>query len=198
MEALKSKSSPHFKAEALFKEWSTSTDIPLEEIKRIHPLNLLEVLKITHQQFLHRDLPHMEQSIYQLFHREKNSNPLLLALCGFFVDYKAKLECHILSEERLLFPHLERLFGSESACSTSRMTVLEALDDFEEQHSDVEEDLKRVRSTIEHTLVNRPKPLPFRIFLTQLELFERQLHVHAVIEDEVLLPIAREICGKQQ
>ena len=39
-------------------------------------------------------------------------------------------------------------------------------------------------------------PLPYRIFLNQVELFELELRKHAIIEDHVLVPMAMELEAK--
>jgi regulator of cell morphogenesis and NO signaling len=44
--------------------------------------------------------------------------------------------------------------------------------------------------------LNEETPLPYRVFLNQVELFEMELRKHAIIEDHVLVPMAREMEAK--
>lgn len=64
---------------------------------------------------------------------------------------------------------------------------------FDDNHDPIEDDLKSVSSIIHSYSANVETPLPYRVFLNQVELFEMELRKHAIIEDHVLVPMAREI-----
>jgi regulator of cell morphogenesis and NO signaling len=112
------------------------------------------------------------------------------------MDYKKKLEQHILFEEAIFFPYLEELleqaenphpfvtrFPNFSTCS------------FLKGHTDIESGLSEIREQLVKYNPEKAKntPLPYRVFLTQLHYLEIDLQKHAQIEDVILIKKAIEI-----
>lgn len=166
------------------------TEFPEELIGQVALPDLLNVLKKAHGNYLNSKLPEIEQSIYNLYSKQANSDQVLLMLCGFFISYQKKLVAHIRYEEVFLFPYIEALLElRESGTPIDRERFGNfTLKQFFENHSNLEEDLNQVIRKITEHVDGLKAPLAFRIFITQLEHFENDLSVHAVLEDEVLLP----------
>jgi regulator of cell morphogenesis and NO signaling len=166
------------------------TDFPHELIRDVAIRDLLEALKKSHGTYLNTKLPEIEQSIYNLYSKQANSDTVLLMLCGFFISYQKKLVAHIQYEEVFLFPYIESLLEFQKSgkpIDRERFGNF-TLKQFFENHSNLEEDLNGVRSKITENIEGLKTPLAFRIFMTQLEHFENDLAIHAVLEDDVLLP----------
>jgi regulator of cell morphogenesis and NO signaling len=62
--------------------------------------------------------------------------------------------------------------------------------EFLKDHHDTEDELKDIREAIRLYQPPSTNESLYRILLTQLETFEQDLHVHALIEEEVLIPKA--------
>ena len=166
------------------------TEFPKELIQHVAIRDLLQALKKSHGNYLNIKLPEIEQSIYNLYSKQSNSDNVLLMLCGFFISYQKKLVAHIQYEEVFLFPYIESLLEFQktgTAIDRERFGNF-TLKQFFENHSNLEEDLNDVRSKITDNIEGLKTPLAFRIFMTQLEHFEKDLAIHAVLEDDVLLP----------
>lgn len=166
------------------------TEFPKELLHQVAIQDLLQALKTSHGVYLNSKLPEIEQSIYSLYNKQTNSDNVLLMLCGFFISYQKKLIAHIRYEEVFLFPYIESLLEFQK---TGKPIDRErfgnfTLKQFFENHSNLEEDLNEVRKKITDNIEGLKTPLAFRIFITQLEHFEKDLAIHAVLEDEVLLP----------
>lgn len=173
-------------------EWAKEgmTDFPAELIREVAIQDLLQALKRSHGNYLNSKLPEIEQSIYNLYSKQANSDNVLLMLCGFFISYQKKLVAHIQYEEVFLFPYIESLLEfqkSGTPIDRERFGNF-TLKQFFENHSNLEEDLHQVRNKITENIEGLKTPLAFRIFMTQLEHFEKDLAIHAVLEDDVLLP----------
>nr|MCU0468987.1 hemerythrin [Arcicella sp.] len=54
-------------------------------------------------------------------------------------------------------------------------------------------ELKQVSQIIKKYSDNETVPLPFKIFMNQVDLFEIELRKHAIIEDHVLVPMVIEL-----
>lgn len=165
-------------------------DFSPELIQRVAIQDLLDALKKSHAHYLNTKLPEIEQSIYSLYSKQANSDNVLLMLCGFFISYQKKLVAHIQYEEVFLFPYIQSLleFQKNGTPIDRERFGNFTLKQFFENHSNLEEDLIEVRTKISENIEGLKTPLAFRIFMTQLEHFEKDLSIHAVLEDDVLLP----------
>ncbi|MCD8539659.1 MAG: hypothetical protein LRY55_07740 [Leadbetterella sp.] len=122
---------------------------------------------------------------------------ILDALVLFFNQYKTSFLDHIRMEERDFFPYLKKLHHA-SAGHLSGEEIQELLDNtsisqFIDDHDAVEDELKNVSTIIHAYSEEELIPLPFKVFLNQVELFEMDLRKHAIIEDHVLVPMAQKI-----
>lgn len=155
---------------------------------------IVDYVQRTHKYYLGKKLPEIEQSIELMQRDYADNHPLLNILRQFYAAYKADLTKHIQLEERYVLPHI-RLIATASEKGYNAAKFLElaknySLRSFIESHTDTEGDLQKVRNTIlEYNPVATNTTL-YRVLLTQLELFEKDLSVHAIIEDEVLIPFA--------
>lgn len=161
-------------------------DFPLEVI--------IDYIKRTHTYYLTKKLPEIEQSIHLLLKDYSHAHPLLAILNDFYFRYSSDLSEHIKEEENTLLPYVDYLLQCEKkaidATDFFYKTCNYAISSFTEEHHDTEEELETVNNTI--SLYNPPPTnvSPYRILRSQLKTFEKDLSVHALIEDKVLIPRA--------
>ena len=146
---------------------------------------LVDYIRKTHSYYVNKKLPEIEQSIHVLAQAYPDTHPLLLLLRAFYTDYTRHLVTHIEIEERDLLPYISQL-----ETSTAKKPPSLSIQDFINQHHDTEKDLEDVRNTILHYSPPAEQQTPYRILLSQLQVLEKDLAVHALIEDQVLLPRA--------
>ena len=60
-------------------------------------------------------------------------------------------------------------------------------------HDDVELDLAKMREALVNTQTPETSKTLYRILITQLESFEKDLLVHGLVEDRVLIPRAKQL-----
>jgi len=149
---------------------------------------IIDYLKKTHAYYLHKKLLEIEQSIHLLASAYPVAHPLLLVLDKFYLDYKTHLVNHIEVEENDLLPYIASL---ESMRATSKPAI--TVQGFIDQHHDTEKDLADVRNAMQHYLPPAGSETIYRILVSQLEVLEKDLAVHALMEDEVLLPRALDL-----
>lgn len=160
------------------------------------PVSLIvDYIQRTHVYYLEKKLPEIEQSILLLSGHYESHHPILLALQNFFRHYVLDLSEHIKAEETALLPYIGLL--QEAALSVagfSRFLLARgeySVDRFLSEHHDTEDELKDIRQTIRLYEPPTTNESLYRILLTQLQLFEQDLRVHAHIEEEVLIPMAQ-------
>jgi regulator of cell morphogenesis and NO signaling len=172
-------------------------DFPFEKMQKFSVDEILDYLQTTHQYYLSKKLPEIEQSLLHIFSKYGQSHQLLASLAIFFNIYKNKLIDHIRMEEKQLFPYIRRMIVASKVnpvCAESIEIDLEfSIEKFISNHSPIEDELKEVSEIIKFYSDNKTTPLPYKVFLTQVELFELELRKHAIIEDHVLVPMVIEL-----
>lgn len=193
----------HFKKDSkLFLE--TIVDIfvctdyfPKDELQNFSINLILDYLEKTHQHYLNKSLPEIEQTIYTLKQNYSQTHPCLLLLELFFKDYKRHLMEHISYEENAFFPYVKYLLKAKNSdafiLNANNKIGQYSLNDFCKEHTDNEIGLKNVRQAIYKYEPSATNQSPYRILLTQLKVFEMDLHLHARIEEEILLPKTLEL-----
>jgi regulator of cell morphogenesis and NO signaling len=179
---------------AILKAFDENSDFPRQELASFSLFSLLNYLRKTHEYYLSKKLPEIEQSLNNLLSDYTDSDPLLTSLSRFFMTYKRALTKHISDEEDLLFPYIEYMLKLKQH-GPLLIKPLEKLKgysihSFILHHDEVEKDLMEVKKIIVKYSPELSTSMPYRIFLIQLDLFEKDLLRHAMVEDEVLVPKA--------
>ncbi|MBK5277961.1 MAG: hemerythrin domain-containing protein [Bacteroidia bacterium] len=155
------------------------------------PLHVIvDYLRKTHTYYLDKKLLEIEQSIHLLVNAYPSAHPLLLLLHTFYADYKRHLITHIEMEERELLPYIVKLEQVVETNEKPQSAPSLSIEQFIHQHHDTEKDLEDVRHTILSYSPPEGNQTLYRILLSQLQVFEKDMAIHALIEDEVLLPRA--------
>jgi regulator of cell morphogenesis and NO signaling len=156
---------------------------------------IVDYIQRTHIYYLEKKLPEIEQSILLLSGHYESQHPILVALQNFFHHYVKDLSEHIQAEETTLLPYLVLLQdANNNAAGFSRFLLHRgeySVDRFLSEHHDTEDELKDIRQTIRLYEPPATNESLYRILLSQLQIFEQDLYVHAHIEEEVLIPKAQ-------
>ena len=154
------------------------------QMETLSVLQLVDFLKTSHKHYLTKVLPEIEQSLLHIISKFSESHRLLTGLAYYFNNYKNKLINHIKMEEDMFFPYVEALVDGKENDTLSQT----ALANFEDNHDSVEDELTEVARVLFDLADGTNAPLPFKVFLNQVSIFELELRKHAFIEDEVLFP----------
>lgn len=177
--------------------YNDDEDFPFEKMQKFSVEDILDYLQATHQYYLSKKLPEIEQSLLHIFSKYGQSHQLLASLAIFFNDYKNKLVDHIRMEEKQLFPYIRRVIIASKVkpvCAESlELDPAFSIEKFISSHSPIEDELKEVSEIIKKYSNDEATPLPYKVFLNQVELFELELRKHAIIEDHVLVPMVIEL-----
>jgi regulator of cell morphogenesis and NO signaling len=168
-----------------------------EKMQKFSVEDILSYLQLTHKYYLNKKLPEIEQSLLHIFSKYGQSHQLLASLAIFFNNYKNKLIEHIRMEEKELFPYIRKIIVAskiKSVCAESLEIDNDfSIEKFISSHSPIEDELKEVSQIIKQYSNDKSIPLPYKVFLNQVELFELELRKHAIIEDHVLVPMVIEL-----
>lgn len=190
----------HELVELILDLYDTDSDADFfhQKLRKFSLEEIVTYIQASHRYYLTKKVPELEQSLLHIFSKFGQTHQLLASLALFFNQYKNKLVKHFKLEEGLVLPYIKQmiladkgLLGKDELVALFSSNSIAA---FSDHHDEVEEELKEV-SVIIHSFVENGEepPLPYRIFLNQVELFEMELRKHAIIEDHVLVPLAEEL-----
>lgn len=158
---------------------------------------IIDYIQRTHSYYLTKKLLEIEQNIHILLKDYSDNHPLLPILKKFFSEYTNNLTTHIRAEEKYLLPYIKCLVKLENEKTEAENFLMEmnkySLQIFIDSHQDTEEDLSQVRNAILEYHPPITNQTPYRILITQLQAFEKDLFIHALIEDRVLIPRALQL-----
>lgn len=187
----------HELVELILDLYDDDEDFPYQKLRKFSITEIIDYLQATHRYYLTKKLPEIEQSLIHIFSKYGQSHELLSHLALFFNEYKNHLIEHIKMEEKAFFPYIKKLMraaeGKLSSEEIEELKTIAATEAFNDNHDPVEDELKEVNEIINKYSKNENPPLPYRIFLNQVQIFELELRKHAIIEDHVLLPLVLEL-----
>ncbi|MEM9857130.1 MAG: hemerythrin domain-containing protein [Bacteroidota bacterium] len=165
------------------------------EFKRFPLSTILKYLQNTHVYYLDKCLDEISMGIELLTYRldyKKYWKPMLAQVYG---NYVGELKHHIEEEEAELFPYIQSLIdASQSGCLhfsfEQKITLIQHLIN----HTDnPEEKLRALITLLENKRDHFADQLALNVLISKLKSFERDLMVHAQLEEDVLIPMALEL-----
>ena len=152
-------------------------------------MDLIDYLEKSHLYYLEKKIPEIEQSLLKLGVQESFSFNYIFI--KFFEEYKKDIVSHFKTEDEVLFPFCKVLdryikFNSQEDLIyilENKETVYHLMDQHKKNNDDVD-DLQKL--LIKYSPKSN-KLSYFEIFLNQMSLFQKDLKIHAEIEENVLM-----------
>ena len=158
-----------------------------------YPIDLVVAyLKHTHFLFIKQRLPYLSKLIHSLRHTDRNE--VVDDLRFIFPLFVEDLIHHIYQEEDELFSYILALHRAYRAPNLSPQLYYDlekyAIQDFAVHHSADDDDMAGIRNIVHNYDTRRASSLHLRVVYAELQRFERDLRVHASVENEILFPKA--------
>lgn len=177
---------------AIIKGYTESEPVYVELMRGASIKELLIYLSLTHTYYLNKKLPEIEQSLFHILNKQAFLETDLIYLSVFFNKYRHQLEGHIRYEEEVFFPYVQRLLNDNTlVCDIKHQVNL-----FMSQHTPIEEELEIVIQLMKNRLMKQPNILSFNVLLTQIDTLALDLRLHAIIEEQVLVPKVKALVVK--
>lgn len=181
---------------AELESWAKRKDPSPEELY-LNPIELLvSYLKKKHYFFVRQELPFLSNLISGI-QPEQNFGALLADLRIMFPLFVDDFIHHIHEEESRLFKIIALLqdiedghFNVQDALTILEKDPIHLLADQHEIHDDEMEGIRRLTRDY---FLEENAPLTMKVLYHELQNFERELSIHAKIEDELLFPKAVEL-----
>ncbi len=150
-----------------------------------------------HHVFTRQELARLETLIDKVYFKHAENHPELIELRKVFLQLKQDLIPHMLKEEQVLFPFIERMeeatYGGRAVPPPFFITVRNPVRMMTQEHDIAGEllgDLRRI--TAGYTVPSNACG-SFRALYQALEELETDLHVHIHLENNILFPRAIEM-----
>ena len=181
---------------ALLEEASNDTESETRDWNSAPLSELVAYIVTKHHAFTREQLPWLNQLLVKVCsHREHH--PELRNLEVIFRGLEVELIGHMLKEEHILFPYIEALetavANGETVPTPLFGTVRNPVRMMMQEHDDAGEALRGLREVSSNYQVPADGCITFRMLYQALEEFEKDLHQHIHLENNILFPRAAEL-----
>jgi regulator of cell morphogenesis and NO signaling len=152
---------------------------------------LIDYIVSTHHAYTKRELPQILAYLQKVSSKHGERNPELYLIFESFSELKEEMEMHMKKEELILFPRIKELQSGTKPQGDSNIQA--PISVMEDEHDHAGRCLEQMRQ-----LSNNYTPPPdacttYRLSFSALQAFEKDLHQHVHLENNILFPKAIEI-----
>ena len=159
------------------------------------PLDFLaDYIVNTHHTYVRGAIPVLDAHTRKIVSVHGANHPELVAIAEHFQGVASELTSHMMKEERILFPFIRALALADKKPGTFTMppfgTIRNPIAMMEAEHQDAGDALSAIRSL---SAGYEPPPdacTTYRVTFQELKQFERDLHQHVHLENNILFPKA--------
>jgi len=159
---------------------------------------LVDHILSTHHVYVRTSIPAINRHLAKLVEVHGQRHPELARVAASFERLSAGLGQHMMKEEQILFPYIRDLAATKAGARYMRSpfgTVQNPIRMMEREHREAADELRVI-----HALTNGFTPpadgcTTYEVTMAELANFERDLHEHVHIENNVLFPKAIAIEG---
>lgn len=149
----------------------------------------------THHVYVRSALPRITQYLTKLVEVHGARHPELARVSAYFDQLSVDFSQHLLKEEQVLFPYVKELASGEvdARFGSPFGTIENPIRMMEREHHEGADVLRIIRELTKGYTAPADGCSTYRACLEELEQFERDLHRHVHLENNVLFPRAIEI-----
>jgi regulator of cell morphogenesis and NO signaling len=155
----------------------------------------------THHAYVRTQTPEIEKLLEKVYSKHGEKHPELAHMRSVFRGLGQELMMHMMKEENILFPYIERMeeavVQGDPILPPPFGTVANPIRMMEHEHDDAGIALKALRETSRGYTPPEDACVSFQALYTALENYEKDLHQHIHLENNVLFPRAVEMENKR-
>jgi regulator of cell morphogenesis and NO signaling len=150
---------------------------------------LIDRILTTHHAYIRSSLPTITRYLTKLVEVHGTRHPELARVATAFDRMGRDLLQHMMKEERVLFPYIRMLAASRNAPGPSPFGTIEnPIRMMEREHREAGEEMRLIRELTDGYAPPADGCTTYRVCLEELAAFERDLHRHVHLENNVLFP----------
>jgi regulator of cell morphogenesis and NO signaling len=147
-----------------------------------------------HHAFVRAQLPIIQDHAHKVARVHGSRHPEMVEVAELFDRIDREMTSHMAKEEQVLFPYVERLADAAAAGEpvpdAPFGTVARPIRMMEAEHESAGAAMARIRSITEAYRIPDEACGTYVVLLQELEAFERDLHQHVHLENNILFPKA--------
>jgi regulator of cell morphogenesis and NO signaling len=171
-------------------------DNPLDrDVTRWTADQLVNHILTTHHAYIRSSLPTIGRYLSKLVEGYGRRHPELVRIAASFDQVGRDLLQHMMKEERVLFPYIRELAAGEGGAHAPSPfgTVENPIRMMEREHRDAGDEVQVIRELTNGYTPPADACTTYRVCFAELAVFERDLHRHVHLENNVLFPKAVEL-----
>lgn len=143
-----------------------------------------------HHAFLRRELPRLSELATKVRNAHGERHPELREISELYAAVRADLEPHLMKEEQILFPWIQRLLAGGNHAGPSVEAPIQVM---LMEHEEVGDLLARIRAATGAYAVPADGCPTYHAFFAGLAELEQDVHIHIHEENNLLFPMALEL-----
>jgi regulator of cell morphogenesis and NO signaling len=156
---------------------------------------LIDYIVSTHHAYTKRELPQILAYLQKVSSKHGERNPELYLIFESFSELKEEMEMHMKKEELILFPGIKELErGNKSQGDSNIQAPISVMED---EHDHAGRCLEQMRQLSNNYTPPADACTTYRLSFSALQAFERDLHQHVHLENNILFPKAIEIYNRR-
>ncbi len=160
----------------------------------VTPLRELTAQIVTkHHRYVRDEAPRIELLLEKVTSRHGAAHPELLTMQESFIAMSSELSAHMAKEEQVLFPFLEKMEAEATIPVACFDSIAVPISRMMADHEDAGELLAKIRTLSGNFRAPDGACPSYRGLYHALEEFERDLHHHVHLENNILFPRAIEM-----
>jgi len=158
---------------------------------------LAQYIVQNHHQYLRRAIPTLLAHTQKIASVHGKNHPELLSIAEQFEAIANELNAHMMKEERMLFPYISALAAARRDGTTPPrppfQTIRNPIAMMESEHQSAGDGTAFIRNASKGFALPADACTTYRVTYQELEEFERDLHQHVHLENNILFPKAIEL-----
>ena len=154
---------------------------------------LIEYIVSTHHRYVRASMPTIGRYLAKLVDVHGARHPELARVAAYFENISRALAQHLLKEEQVLFPYIRELATTPVGgreCRSPFGTVANPIRMMEREHREAAGQLRIIRELTNGYVSPEDGCTTYAVCMAELDRFERDLHRHVHLENNVLFPKA--------
>jgi regulator of cell morphogenesis and NO signaling len=157
------------------------------DYNEMSPTELVEFIIRVHHTYIKFNAPQILQYLERVATKHGDRYPFMQEVYECFTRIKAEMDQHMAKEERILFPRIKAIDGSE--VGTEDLSALRSMIAvMEKEHDEAGSLTENIRVLTGNYAVPEGACTTFRLALASLQAFEEDLHQHVHLENNILFP----------
>jgi regulator of cell morphogenesis and NO signaling len=155
---------------------------------------LADYIVTVHHSYVNRSLPLILTHLEKVVHAHGQNHPELAPIAEQFKAVAGELSRHMKKEELALFPYIKVLVAGERSGTTQDApgfgTIQNPIRMMEQEHQSAGESFSFIRAASNGYALPVDACATYTVLYRELEAFERDLHQHIHLENNILFPRA--------